>query len=315
MTLGPHVEKLLQWIDKATAHGIIPQFQGHQSNLRPDILLPVTDHEIPEFRVCEINDRLPISFLHYVATAYEALSGSTWNTPLIEPATKYNVLLESLFDLFDPDGPVHFAKGFPSNNPLFGFIEERTGRRPRTVRLGDLRIVHSPTIKTPPGSNLEVDGEMLEPVHQVGLQLYDFELFSLSREMCDTLPRAAGITPGIKDQYILKPTGDARGAGILLGRNISIEQWQSTLTSLDSQDIYSAATQYMLQPLLDLRSFEWFWDEERQVRKSCSVGTYYSVKGRFVGLGMWRTGAVSEDVISASTKDATSALAMVALTS
>ncbi|KAJ5981881.1 hypothetical protein N7522_013509 [Penicillium canescens] len=206
---------------------------------------------------------------------------------------------------------------------------------------------------------------MLEPVHQVGLQLYDVELFSLSREMCDTLPRAAGITPGeldslvymqrvlspaqaqtlrehinsailairpgtpafrdllhlthtnleIKDQYILKPTRDARGAGILLGRNISIEQWQSTLTSLDSQDIYSAATQYMLQPLLDLRSFEWFWDEERQVRKSCSVGTYYSVKGRFVGLGMWRTGAVSEDVISASTKDATSVLAMVALTS
>jgi hypothetical protein len=397
MPLGPHVEELLQWVDEATAHGIMPPFHGHQGNLRPDILLPVTDREIPEFRVCEINGRFPISFLHYVATAYEALSGSTWNTPLIEPATKYNVLLESLFDLFDPDSPVHFVKesqGFPSDSPLFGFIEERTGRRPRTVRPGDLRLVPSatsqtgftlccvwgadPTVKTPPGSILEVDGEMLETVHQVGLQLYDFELFSLSPEMvrhiaacCRNDPRSVfiahdkrilgiilqeldslvytqrvlspaqaqtlrehiipAILPGtaafrallqhthtnpmIKDQYILKPTRDARGAGILLGRNISIEQWQSILTSLDSQDIYSAATQYMLQPLLDLRSFEWFWDEERQVRKSRSVGTYYSVNGRFVGLGMWRTGAVSEDVISASTKDATSVLAVVALNS
>ncbi|KAJ6098487.1 hypothetical protein N7467_000022 [Penicillium canescens] len=219
---------------------------------------------------------------------------------------------------------------------------------------------------------------MLEPVHQVGLQLYEFELFSLSPEMvrhiatcCRNDPRSVFIAhdkhilgiilqeldslvytqrvlspaqaqtlrehiipailpgtaafrnllqhthtnPEIKDQYILKPTRDARGAGILLGRNISIEQWQSILTSLDSQDIYSAATQYMLQLLLDLRSFEWFWDEERQARKSRSVGTYYSVNGRFVGLGMWRTGAVSEDVISASTKDATSVLAVVALNS
>ncbi|KAJ6098488.1 hypothetical protein N7467_000023 [Penicillium canescens] len=119
MPLGPHVKELLQWVDKATAHGIMPPFQGHQGNLRPDILLPVTDREI--------NGRFPISFLHYVATAYEALSGSTWNTPLIEPATKYNVLLERMFDLFDPDGPVHFVKesqGFPPDSPLFGFIEE-----------------------------------------------------------------------------------------------------------------------------------------------------------------------------------------------
>ena len=43
--------------------------------------------------------------------------------------------------------------------------------------------------------------------------------------------------PDIKDQYIIKPVRDARGAGILLGRNLSIEQWQSILTSLDSQDI------------------------------------------------------------------------------
>ncbi|KAJ6185719.1 hypothetical protein N7519_007020 [Penicillium mononematosum] len=397
MPLEAHVEELLQWVDKATADGIMPRFQGHQGNLRPDILLPVTDREIPEFRVCEINGRFPISFLHYVATAYEALAGSTWNTPSIEPATKYNVLQESLFDLFDSDGPIHFVKEsqtFPSDSPLFGFIEERTGWRPRTVRPGDLRLVPSatsqtgfilccvwgadPTVKTPPDSLLEVDGEVLEPVHMVGLQLYDFELFSLSPGMVrhiagccindprsvflahdkrilgiilqeldslvDTqralspaqaqtlrehiiptiLPKTADFrdllyrtqtNPEIKDQYILKPARDARGAGILLGRNLSTEKWQSTLTSMDSQNTHSLTTQYVLQPMLNLRSFEWYWDEGRQIRKSRSVGTYYSVNGRFVGLGMFRTGPVSEDVISASTKDSTSVLAVVALNS
>jgi hypothetical protein len=33
MPLGPHVEELLQWVDKATAHGFMPPFQGHQGNL------------------------------------------------------------------------------------------------------------------------------------------------------------------------------------------------------------------------------------------------------------------------------------------
>ncbi|KAL4985771.1 IucC family-domain-containing protein [Aspergillus falconensis] len=396
MPLEPRVEELLQWVDKATASGIMPPFQGNQGNLRPDILLPATtESETLEFCVCEINGRFPISFLHYVATAYEALAGSTWNTPLIEPATKHNALLEALFELFNSDGPIHFLQqshDFPSDSPLFGLIEERTGWRPRTVSPGDLRLVPSttsptgftlccvwgadPTVKTPPGSLLEVHGEMVEPVHQVGLQLYDFELFSLSPEtvrhiaMCcrndlrsvfiahdkrilgiilqeldnlvDTqrvlspaqaqtlrehivptilpgttdfrdLIRRTHTSPEIKDKYILKPVRDARGVGILLGRNISIERWQSILNSLDNQVFHSSATQYMLQPLLNLRSFEWFWDEERQIRKSRSVGTYYSVNGRFVGFGMWRTGLVSEDVISASTKDATSVLAVVAL--
>jgi hypothetical protein len=235
-----------------------------------------------------------------------------------------------------------------------------------------------PTVKIPPDSLLEVDGEMLEPVYMVGLQLYDFELFSLSPGMvrhiaacCTNDPRSVFLShdkrilgiilqeldnlvdtqralspaqaqtlrehiiptilpgtaefrdllyrtqtnPEIKDQYILKPARDARGAGILLGRNLSTEKWQSILTSMDSQNTHSLTTQYVLQPMLNLRSLEWYWDEGRQIRKSRSVGTYYSVNGRFVGLGMFRTGAVSEDVISASTKDSTSVLAVVALNS
>ncbi|CAI7649533.1 unnamed protein product [Penicillium viridicatum] len=64
--------------------------------------------------------------------------------------------------------------------------------------------------------------------------------------------------PEIKDQYIIKPSRDARGTGILLGRNLSTEKWQSILISMDSQNIHSLATQYMLQPMLNLRSFEWF---------------------------------------------------------
>jgi hypothetical protein len=84
---------------------------------------------------------------------------------------------------------------------------------------------------------------------------------------------------------------------------------------MDNKNNHSLTTQYMLQPMLNLRFLEWYWDEGRQIRKSHSVGTYYSVNGHFVGLGMFRTAAVSEDVISASTKDGTSVLAVVALNS
>lgn len=67
----------------------------------------------------------------------------------------------------------------------------------------------------------------------------------------------------------------------------------------------------MIQHLIPPQSFDWFWDEERQIRKSRMVGAYFSVNGRFVGLGMWRTASASEDVIAASTKDAMALLSVV----
>jgi hypothetical protein len=224
---------------------------------------------------------------------------------------------------------------------------------------------------------IQVNGELIEQVHQIGLQLFDYELFALPTEMAQHIalccrndlrsvfiahdkrilgiilqeldalvhthrvlsPAQAqllreGIVPTIlpgspefqelasqarrdpetKNRYILKPIREARGTGILLGKEIPATHWEAILKSMESSSsgIYSAGeTTYMLQPLIKQQSFDCFWDEERRVRKSRTVGTYYSVNGRFVGFGMWRTGSVAENVISASTKDVTTVLSAV----
>ncbi|THC88391.1 hypothetical protein EYZ11_012159 [Aspergillus tanneri] len=117
--------------------------------------------------------------------------------------------------------------------------------------------------------------------------------------------------PRTKNGYILKPIRDGCGNGILLGKNISVHEWETILASLGSHAAKTSVPLYMIQHLVPLRTFDWFWDEQRKVRKSRMVGTYFSVNGRFVGLGMWRTASASEDVIAASTKDATALLSVV----
>ncbi|KAF4150882.1 hypothetical protein CNMCM6069_005350 [Aspergillus lentulus] len=404
MPLDPQAEALLRWVEKMTDEGTMRSFVGNQGNLRPDILIPIcaAGNETLGFRVCEINARFPINFLHWVATAYEALVGCTRHIEYVKPASNHNRLLDSLLELFNPELPIHFVRdkaGMSQDGSLFGWLESQTGIRPRIVSPSDLRLVPDATTKTgfmlccvwgadtvvrnavergkPAPKLIQVNGELVEQVHQIGLQLFDYELFALPTEMAQHIalccrndlrsvfiahdkrflgiilqelyalvhthrvlsPAQAqllreGIVPTIlpgspefqelasqarrdpetKNRYILKPIREARGTGILLGRDISATQWDAILTSMESSSsgIYSAGeTTYILQPLIKLQSFDCFWDEERRVRKSRTVGTYYSVNGRFVGFGMWRTGSAAENVISASTKDVTTVLSAV----
>ncbi|KAH7182252.1 IucC family-domain-containing protein [Fusarium flagelliforme] len=393
MPFEPHVESLLRWVAKGSEEGHMKPYKGNQGNLRPDILIRDTEgYRRPQFKVCEINGRFPISFLHYASMAYQALSNAPWNDSSIKPATDYNDILGSLFQLFDPTAPIHFvgeSSDFPPDSPLFGLVEERTGIRPRSVRPLSLKVV--PCSEPWTGYDLyceidqqgehsnnsdliNIDGQRMEKVHQIGLQLYDFELFALDPDMIREIAkrsvndirsvfiahdkRILGIIhqelyglvhkykvisedqkrilensiiptiipgspelqvvienarqdPSIKDQFIMKPFRLARGSGIRLGKNVSFEEWQSTLQSMRQAAIDSSLNQYLLQPLLPLQTVECFWNEERQVRKSRMVGAYFSVNGRFVGLGSWRVAGVSEDVISASTRDTTCVLSAV----
>ncbi|KAF4971965.1 hypothetical protein FZEAL_9703 [Fusarium zealandicum] len=392
MPLEPRVEALLQWIDRGSDKVFIRPYKGNQGNLRPDILIPAEEDEgIPRFKVCEINGRFPISFLHLAASSYQALADTEWHNPSMRPATDHNKLFDGLFELFNPSVPIHFVgetSDFPPDSPLFGLLEQRTGMRPRSVKPSSLRLIPSETFPTGfalyclwgadinvrkrPANLLSINEELLEELHQVGLQLYDFELFALAPEMVRQIamrsvndPRIVfiahdkrilgiilqeldalvhkhgaitcaqaqllrdGIVPTIlpcspelkallasrdvtnKDNFILKPFRLARGSGIQPGKDLASSEWCSVLEAMQKVDFRSETTQYLLQPLLQLRSVNWFWDEQRKVRKSRMVGTYFSVHGRFVGLGMWRTASVSEDIISASTKDATVVLSVV----
>ncbi|KAI6754751.1 hypothetical protein HG530_012503 [Fusarium avenaceum] len=203
MPLEPRVEKLLRWVAQGSEEGRIKPYKGHQGNLRPDILVPDTGiYASPEFKVCEINGRFPISFLHYAAISYQALSESTWNDSLLRPAADHKKLFDSLFQLFDPTTPIHFvvepAEVTP-DNPLFGLVEKDTEFMPRSVPSSSLRVVPSDKswtgfdlycevdAQTAVGASaadlITIDGQVLEKVHQVGLQLYDYELLALEPVM------------------------------------------------------------------------------------------------------------------------------------
>jgi hypothetical protein len=177
--------------------------------LRPDILVPDTGvYASPQSKVYEINGGFPIAFLHYAAIAYQALSEATWNDPLIKPAVDHKKLFDSFFQLFDPTTPIHFVvepAEVPLDSPLFGLVEQQTGCRPRSVRSSSLRVV--PCDKSWTGFDLyceldaqtavtadiadliTIDGQVMEKVHQVGLQLYDYELFALEPDMIREIAR------------------------------------------------------------------------------------------------------------------------------
>ncbi|KAK5994565.1 NRPS-independent siderophore synthetase rfs-like protein [Cladobotryum mycophilum] len=405
MPVDPQVEDLLKWVEKSTDEGIMKPLRGHQGHWRPDILLVDSSDGSVDFRVCEINARFPINFLPNAACAYETLAWSTCSSPLIRPATDHKKLLGSLSELFDPTRPLHFLRetlDIPAGSALFGSLRQQTGMKARLISPHQLRLVpssasktgfilysvyntdidSSPSTTSNPLSNLiTVDGEVLEEIHQIGMQLFDYELFSLPsdvvrhiamRSVNDTrsvfiahdkrilgiirqeldslvekhqvltpaqaemlrkhiiptiIPRASSdeATAQVKNNYILKPIREARGNGILLGKHISLEQWTSLLHSSQSPSRAATTTsetklalppavhKYMLQPVVRQKLVSWFWDEERGVRVSRMVGTFYSINGVFRGLGMWRTGRGDDEVISASTKEVTSLVSAVAI--
>ncbi|CAG7559036.1 unnamed protein product [Fusarium equiseti] len=341
------------------------------------------------FRLCEINARFPELYLLFTASSYQALASGDWNDPSIKPATDHNKLFDNFFQLFDRSKPIHLLReslAFPSQSPLYGLVEERTGFRPRCAKPWCLRLVpcsnsstafelycqHDATVTASPDL-INFDGGLLERAHQVGLQLFDFEPLALEEPTIQEIARRSvndlrsvfiahdkrilgiirqeldalidkhiitqdqadllrdGVIPTIlpgsadlqdiiarsdngpttKDNFIIKPFRLARGSGIMRGKSISIDEWQSILEEIEAVDVFSSIPQYLLQPLLPLQTVDWFWDEDRQARKSQIVGTYFSVNGRFVGLGQWRTGDVSEETVSASTKDVTLVLSVV----
>ncbi|KAK4139905.1 aerobactin siderophore [Dichotomopilus funicola] len=203
MPLEPRAESLLRWVARGSEEGFIRPYKGNQGSLRPDVLIPVSNTSSAfQFRVCEFNGRFPINFLHYAASAYEALADTKWENPALRSASDYASLFDSLFQLFDPSAPIHFlseSSDFPPDSALFGLVEHRTGMRPRSVKPSSLRLIANETAPTgfdlycetdvhesrdrPPRDLITVDGHVLEKVHQVGFQLYDVELFALELEM------------------------------------------------------------------------------------------------------------------------------------
>lgn len=105
-----------------------------------------------------------------------------------------------LFSLFQPDRPLHLLKGQENGIDIHMFIDavqRRFGVKPRLITPAQLRLVPDVRSKTgyrlcciskdvasDPLSKLSTSqGDILEEVYQVGLELHQSELFTLDPEM------------------------------------------------------------------------------------------------------------------------------------
>lgn len=280
--------------------------------------------------------------------------------------------------MFDPTRPLHLLKGEESGHDIHQFVHEvqrRTGARPRFIAPDELRLVPSEEFKfgyklcclaqdettndrgtfARVGDPVRVvyEGEALEEIDQVGVELHQRELRAMSPEMLRQLAlrcfndmrtvflvhdkRMLGIVlqeldalvlkhgvltkeqaqilqrgiasslipgsremvefthrcneaPEFKDGYLLKPIRSGKGAGIVFGDEVTTEEWRAMLQGLQQPGLTPGQTSYIVQRQVQQPKYEVLLREGDGAQHNRLIGTYLSMNGQFLGIGVWRSG-------------------------
>ncbi|WEW61322.1 hypothetical protein PRK78_006812 [Emydomyces testavorans] len=217
MPLEPHEEDLLRWMENEAVDAIRP-FNECRGSWRPDFLveeMPCATglHSIAErFVICEINARFSFNGFCLSVTGQQGLSNMGAEQKRFTGVLEPNQVTGELCSLFDSARPLHLLKGEEHGMDIHLFVEDverRTGMRPKFITPSDLRLVpsqdsksgyklcctvkgegsqlpdavHGDTMKARESAQLTHEGEVLEEVHQVGLELHQRELRALPPEM------------------------------------------------------------------------------------------------------------------------------------
>ncbi|KAJ5184506.1 hypothetical protein N7472_009346 [Penicillium cf. griseofulvum] len=149
------------------------------------------------FRICEINARFCWNGFMHGGFGQDSLSAFNIESRGLMHCVDAESILGGLFNLFDNKLPLHLVKGEERGIDIFMFIEfakKRLGIKPRLISPEALRIIPDPSKDT--GFKLcclaqagAVDtittesGELVEEVHQVGLELHQREINALDPEI------------------------------------------------------------------------------------------------------------------------------------
>ncbi|KAE8352569.1 Clavaminate synthase-like protein [Aspergillus coremiiformis] len=206
MPLDPEEEELLRWMDSQVPNNL-PPYRECRGSWRPDFLIEEAagDGPVENFRLSEINARFSFNGLMYLASAQRALHdlGICDGPNGLIAATDPTKILEGLLDLFQLNRPVHFLKGDEAGidiHMVADFLRQHLGIVPRFLTPADLRLLPDPLAKggyklcgvvkgpdtaTAAGVSplIQYQGETLEEIHQVGLELHQRELRALDPEM------------------------------------------------------------------------------------------------------------------------------------
>ncbi|KAI0914174.1 hypothetical protein F4823DRAFT_638271 [Ustulina deusta] len=95
-------------------------------------------------------------------------------------------------------------------------------------------------------------------------------------------------SPGLKDEYLLKPIRGGKGAGILFGGDLTPNEWRSILGSLQSQ-AHCMETAYVVQRRVKHCVYDLVLHASGETLRYPLVGTWHIIHGKFGGLGIWRS--------------------------
>ncbi|KAF5641773.1 multidrug transporter [Fusarium tjaetaba] len=203
MPLEAKEEELLQWIESQVLVGNLPQFSQCRGSWRPDFLVEDSSEREENHCITEINARFSFNGFMHEAYGQVATNKSIESAEAeFMSATDPDTILEGLFSLFDPEYPLHLLKGTEKGIDIHMFInavEHRFGAKPRLIAPADLRLV--PDARSKSGFRLccvihdrddqvpntwrfvSPIGEIYEEMHQIGLELHQWELLALEPEM------------------------------------------------------------------------------------------------------------------------------------
>ncbi|KAF7593644.1 hypothetical protein BBP40_011049 [Aspergillus hancockii] len=206
MPLEPQEEDLLKWIDSQVPD-MLPPYWECRGSWRPDFLVEVDNSATSEmterFRISEIDARFSVNGLMYVAYGQQALHdvGTSGGGNGLKGAINPAKMVGGLLDLFRPDVPLHLPKGDEADidiHMFVDFLERHLGITPRFVKPSDLRLLPDPQQKSgyklccvakgldgsyPSATLIHTGDEVLEEIHQVGLEVHQRELHGLQPEM------------------------------------------------------------------------------------------------------------------------------------
>ena len=95
--------------------------------------------------------------------------------------------------------------------------------------------------------------------------------------------------PVIKSSLLLKPIRSGKGAGIVFGGDITQGEWLSQLKRLRDPDIESNREACVIQRRIEQPKVDVLLYAGEDLQNNYLVGTFMSIHGRYLGLGLWRT--------------------------
>ncbi|KAJ5781231.1 hypothetical protein N7457_006391 [Penicillium paradoxum] len=234
MPLLPYEEKLLRWLDTLGTDMLRP-FKECRGSWRPDFLVEKHTDQGREgeefFRICEINARFTWNGFMMSALGQQALSDMGVYREGICSGTDSQKITDGLQNLYNPDLPLFLLRGEEHGYDIHLYTHyARTvlDQRVRMIKADDLRLIpHQGSLggyklccvadpkdlfKTPKINFLvNEEGEHLEEIHQMGLELQQREIHAFDYEMLQQISLRC-----FNDMRTLLLVHDKRMLGIML---------------------------------------------------------------------------------------------------